>query len=204
MEETLGLLWSYMQEPRNKMAAFMDVSNRPQSRVKFLTGTTVGTHAQVQSSCHWTEFRGDHILSRSTNLLRQACSWWAGLSEFPQGRGVSSTAKPGPGRIIWRQKWSCLSLSWPGTLAIFLEAEPTSWWNTSEFNCLSPRSSTEWCFLETQEHVVSSNQKKMETILNTKAHVQCEASAGRRKLICSLWCNCHFFWQVFRGVLARF
>ena len=95
-----------MQEPRNKMAAFMDVSNRPQSRVKFLTGTTVGTHAQVQSSCHWTEFRGDHILSRSTNLLRQACSWWAGLSEFPQGRGVSSTAKPGPGRIIWRQKWS--------------------------------------------------------------------------------------------------
>lgn len=66
----------------------MDVSNRPQSRVKFLTGTTVGTHAQVQSSCHWTEFRGDHILSRSTNLLRQACSWWAGLSEFPR-EGVS-------------------------------------------------------------------------------------------------------------------
>lgn len=158
-EETLRLLWSYMQEPRNKMVAFMDASNRPQSRFKFLKGTPVGTQAQMRSSCHWTEFRGDHVPSRSTNLLTQACSWWAGLSEFPQWRGVSSTAKAGPGRIIWRQKWSCLSLSWPGTLVIFLEAELTSWWNTSEFNCLSPRSSTEWCFLETQEHVVSSNQE---------------------------------------------
>lgn len=161
MQETLGQFWSYMQEPRNKMAAFWCIKPAPgQSQVSKGVPTTVSIHAQMRSSCHWTEFRGDHVLSRRTNLLTQACSWWAGLSEFPQGRGVSSTTKAGLGRIIWRQRWSCLSLSWPGTLAIFLEAELTSWWSTSEFNRLSPRSSTGWCFLEAQEHVVSSNQEK--------------------------------------------
>lgn len=65
---------------------------------------------------------------------------------------------------------------------------------------LSLRSLIERC-LETFEHRVSSNQVsltvlKRKTILNT-SHAQCEGSAGRRKLMYSLWYNCHFFWEFF-------
>lgn len=69
---------------------------------------------------------------------------------------------------------------------------------------LSLRSLTEGYCLETLEHIVSSNQVsptvlKRKTILNATTYAQYEGSAGRRKLMCSLWYNCHFFWEIFLG-----
>lgn len=97
--EILGLFWSYTQTLGTKcleapMPLWMHQTG-PRTEPSFQGGptcTSVGTHAHMQSSCHWKELRRDPFLSRSTNPPTQACSWWAGLSEFP--REGMSPAKP--------------------------------------------------------------------------------------------------------------